>query len=146
MDFSYNKILVAVDGSEYAEHTYRKGIDLAQRNNAELIIIHVFDVRYYPSDYASLKKSAEKEGIRLLEEYKKEAEKHEGIKKVDTILKHGSPKVLVNQAAEEIGADLILVGASGLYAVEQILLGSVTESIIRNAKTDVLVVRKPENL
>lgn len=146
MDFSYERILVAVDGSKYAEHTYRKGVELAKRNNAELHIIHVFDVRYYPSDYSALKKRAEEEGIKLLNRYKEEAEKHEGIKKVETILKKGSPKVLVSKTAEEIDADLILAGASGLYAVEQILLGSVTESIIRNAKCDVLVVRKPKDI
>lgn len=145
MDFSYNRILVAVDGSEYAEHTFRKGVELAKRNQAELHIIHVFDFRYYPSDYSALMKRAEDDGNRMLNRYKEEAEQHEGIKTVETILKKGSPKVLVGKTAEEIEADLILVGASGLYAVEQILLGSVTESIIRHAKCDVLVVRKPEN-
>jgi len=146
MDFSYGRILVAVDGSEYAEHTFRKGVELAKRNKAELFIIHVFDVRYYPSDYSALKKKAEEEGIKLLNRYKVEAEKNEEIPKVGTILKKGSPKVLVSKTADEIDADLILAGASGLYAVEQILLGSVTESIIRSAKCDVLVVRKPKNL
>jgi|SRR5690625_2904435 len=146
MEHSYERILVAVDGSKYAEWTFKKGLEMAKRNNAELHIVHVFDVRYYPSAYSSMKKKAEEEGIELLKRYKERAEEHEGIVKVETILKHGSPKVLVSKTAEEIDADIILCGASGLYAVEQFLLGSVTESIIRTAKCDVLVVRKPENI
>lgn len=145
MTSTYEKILVAVDGSEYAEWTFKKGIEMAKRNKAELHILHVFDVRYYPSEYASIKRRAEQEGIELLKRYKEEAEKQDLVK-VETILKFGSPKVLVSKSAEDIGADLILCGASGLYAVEQVLLGSVTESIIRNAKCDVLVVRRPKDI
>lgn len=145
MTSTYKKILVAVDGSEYAEWTFNKGIEMAERNKAELHILHVFDVRYYPSQNAAIKKRAEQDGIELLKRYKEEAEKH-NLVKVDTILKFGSPKVLVSKTAEDIEADLILCGASGLYAVEQILLGSVTESIIRHAKCDVLVVRRPKDI
>lgn len=145
MDLPYKRILVAVDGSEYARWTFKKGIEMAKHNKAELHIVHVFDVRYYPSDYASLKTKAENEGTELLKRYKEEAEQHD-ISKVNTILQFGSPKVLVVKTAEEIEADIILCGASGLYAVEEVLLGSVTESIVRSAKCDVLVVKRPDNI
>jgi nucleotide-binding universal stress UspA family protein len=146
MNSSYNRILVAVDGSKYAEWTFRKGIEMAKRNKAELHILYVFDVRYYPSDNAALKKRAENDGIELLNRYKEEVESHHDVEKVETILKFGSPKVLVTKTAEDIEADLILCGASGLNAVEQILLGGVTESIVRNAGCDVLVVKRPKNI
>src|SRR5690625_2941346 len=108
MSTTYKRILVAVDGSDYAEWTFRKGIEMAKRNKAELHILHVFDVRYYRSDNAAVKKRAEREGIDLLKRYKEEAEKHEGIVKVETILEFGSPKVLVSRTAENNEADLIL--------------------------------------
>ncbi|EPC76844.1 Putative universal stress protein, partial [Lacticaseibacillus paracasei subsp. paracasei Lpp71] len=37
--------------------------------------------------------------------------------------------------------DLIMIGATGLNAVERLLIGSVTEYVTRNALCDVLVVR-----
>ena len=43
--------------------------------------------------------------------------------------------------AAKVGADLIVVGASGAGAVERLLLGSVSESVVRNADRPVLVVR-----
>ena len=42
---------------------------------------------------------------------------------------------------KELGTDLIMIGATGLNAVERLLIGSVTEYVTRTADYDVLVVR-----
>ncbi len=47
--------------------------------------------------------------------------------------------------AEEIGADVIVVGSHGRGAIERLLLGSVSEQVVRHAPCPVLVVRpKPD--
>ena len=57
-------------------------------------------------------------------------------------IEYGSPKIKVpRDIAENFRADLIVCGATGLNAVERFLIGSVSESITRHAKCDVLVVR-----
>ena len=54
----------------------------------------------------------------------------------------GSPKVIVaKQIPESENIDLIMLGATGLNAVERIFVGSVSEYVIRHARCDVMVVR-----
>jgi nucleotide-binding universal stress UspA family protein len=53
----------------------------------------------------------------------------------------GSPSVAIVTAAEEIGADLIIVGTRGKTGLKRVLLGSVAEAVVRLAGCSVLVVR-----
>ncbi|HLQ74111.1 MAG TPA: universal stress protein [Bacillota bacterium] len=140
MDISYNTILIAIDGSDQSFFAFDKAVAMAKLNDAELHVVHVYDVRVYPSEYSSIIKRAESDGRDMLRKFCKRAEE-QGVK-AKSILKRGSPKVVISKhVAVDVGADLIVAGASGLYAVEQRLLGSVTDSIVRTAKCDVLVVR-----
>lgn len=60
--------------------------------------------------------------------------------KVDEELREGDPREQVTRAAEECGADLIVVGARGLGAFKGWLLGSVSTAVVREAECPVLVV------
>ena len=51
------------------------------------------------------------------------------------------PFVSPKDLAKKFEADLIICGATGMNAVERFLIGSVSESITRYAKCDVLVIR-----
>ena len=53
----------------------------------------------------------------------------------------GSPAEVLVRDAEEHESDLVVVGARGLAAVERILLGSVSESVLRHAGCPVLIAR-----
>ncbi|MFP9068907.1 universal stress protein, partial [Enterococcus faecalis] len=54
----------------------------------------------------------------------------------------GSPKqIIAREIPEDNQVDLIMLGATGLNAVERLFIGSVSEYVIRNAACDVLVVR-----
>ena len=48
---------------------------------------------------------------------------------------------LITGVAEEIGADLIVVGSRGLGGLKRALMGSVSESVVRHAHCPVLVMR-----
>lgn len=77
----------------------------------------------------------------LLADYKKYAEER-GVKEVKTIIDYGSPKIQIAfKLSKENNIDLIMIGATGLNAVERLFIGSVSEYVIRNANCDVLVVR-----
>lgn len=140
----FEKIIIAVDGSKAAEKAFKKAIEIAKRNDAELILAHVVDTRTFATAEAydkSLSKRAENYAKDLLNEYVATA-KDEGLEKVDLVIKYGSPKVAIaKEIAPENNADLIIVGATGLNAVERFLIGSVSESIVRHSKCDVLIVR-----
>ncbi|MFL2061740.1 universal stress protein [Marinilactibacillus psychrotolerans] len=140
----YRRILVAIDGSKEAEKAFRKAVEVAKRNNAALILAHVIDTRAYQSFStfdASIADNARQEAENTLKEYK-EYTKNEGLSEVKIILEFGSPKVIVaKQIPESENIDLIMLGATGLNAVERIFVGSVSEYVIRHAHCDVMVVR-----
>ncbi|MEZ5941966.1 MAG: universal stress protein [Planctomycetaceae bacterium] len=63
---------------------------------------------------------------------------------VQTELLDGHPTKEVVEAADRLGADLIVVGARGQSAVSRFFLGSVSDGIAKNAHCSVLVVRRDE--
>ncbi len=144
MTLKYSRIVNAVDGSKASEHAFQKAVQIAKRNNATLILAHVIDTRTFATAEAydkSLSERAEKYAKDLLNEYVENA-KEVGVEKVQLVIKYGSPKVAIaKEIAPEHDADLIIVGATGLNAVERFLIGSVSESVSRYAKCDVLIIR-----
>ena len=77
----------------------------------------------------------------MLEEHQEEA-KQAGVEQVTTVLEFGSPRQKIpKEIAKKYDIDLILTGATGLNAVERVMLGSVSEAITRTAPCDVLIVR-----
>ena len=43
----YNTILIPLDGSKVSEYAFEKGIDVAVRNDAKLVLTHIVDIRTY---------------------------------------------------------------------------------------------------
>lgn len=145
MSLTYNRILVAVDGSKEAERAFNKAIEVAKRNDAHLVITHVVDTRTFATVEAydrTIAERAENFAEELLNGYEKSA-KEAGVSDVESIIEFGSPKVkIAKEIAPENDVDLIICGATGLNAVERFFMGSVSEHITRYAQCDVLIVRQ----
>lgn len=76
-----------------------------------------------------------------LADYESNAKKA-GLNNVTSVVEYGSPKqIIAREIPEDNQVDLIMLGATGLNAVERLFIGSVSEYVIRNAACDVLVVR-----
>jgi universal stress protein A len=58
-----------------------------------------------------------------------------------TLLRTGDARDVINQAAKELGADLIVMGTHGRRGVSRMLMGSVAETVVRSAPCPVLTVR-----
>src|SRR5699024_2215835 len=119
-------ILVALDGSEQAKKAFTKAIEVAKRNHAVLVLAHVIDTRAYQSFSTfdgTIADNARVEAKNTLQDYKAHAEK-EGVEEVKIVLEYGSPKVMIaKQIPEAEQIDLIMLGATGLNAVERIFVG-----------------------
>ena len=144
----YKSIVVAVDGSKEAEYAFKKSVDVAKRNaGSTLNLVNVIDTRSFAAIEAydrSIAERAQTFSEELLNGYKKEAEAA-GLENVNIVIEYGSPKnIITKELSKVVEADLIICGATGLNAVERFLIGSVSESIVRTAKCDVLVIRTPE--
>ena len=146
----YRRILVPVDGSEEAELAFKKAVAVAKRNgeDTELHLLHVVDTRAFQnisSFDSSMVEQVTKTAKKTLDEYVDYAKK-QGVDKVSYTIEYGAPKTIIaRDVPEKINADLIMIGATGLNAVERILIGSVTEFVSRAAVYDVMVIRTDLN-
>jgi nucleotide-binding universal stress UspA family protein len=146
----YHHILVPVDGSKEAELAFKKAVAVAKRNgeDTELQLLHVVDTRAFQnisSFDSSMVEQVTKTAKKTLDEYIEYA-KSQGLDKVSYTIEYGSPKTIIaRDVPNKMHADLIMIGATGLNAVERILIGSVTEFVTRTAICDVMVVRTDLN-
>jgi nucleotide-binding universal stress UspA family protein len=144
------KILVATDGSQDAASAARRAAGMARAFGAGLYLIHVVPV----SEPYHMSGSAFEDGPSLYEEdtdrardlLDKQAElvKEAGEGVAKTYLKTGEPDAEVVALAEEMGADLIVVGSRGKSPLRR-PIGSVSSSIAAHAHCPVLVVRDSES-
>ncbi|KRM56621.1 hypothetical protein C5L31_000458 [Secundilactobacillus malefermentans] len=140
----YKNILVPVDGSYEAELAFKKAVAVANRNDASLHLVHVVDTRAFQnisSFDTTMVEQVTDTAKKTLDKYIEEA-KANGIDNVDYSIEYGAPKsIIANDIPKYLDIDLIMIGATGLNAVERLLIGSVTEYVTRTAICDVLVVR-----
>lgn len=143
----YQHIQVSVDGSKEADLAFSKAVAIAKRNGAILDILHVIDTRSFQnvsSFDSAMVEQVSNDAKKRMEEYKSRAIKA-GIKDVHYSIEFGSPKTIIaRDFPKKHDIDLIVVGATGLNAVERLLIGSVTEYVTRTANYDVLVCRTQE--
>lgn len=136
----YKQIIVAVDFSEPSKVALARAIKLATATGAALTIVSVIDnrsttsVATYDFKYAEQLKG---ELMKELEQAKAQAEA-QGVQDVRIIVEVGSPKVILTSFEE---ADVIVCGATGLNATERLFIGSISETVVRRATCDVLIVR-----
>ncbi len=146
MKANYHRILVPMDGSKESEAALTRAIELTLDAGDEgiLSILNVIDTRAFQNVASfddTMVEAVSDETRKSLEKYKAQAIEA-GVKNVDYLIEYGSTKSLIaKDVPNEVNADLIVIGATGLNAVERLVIGSVTEFVTRSAKVDVLVVR-----
>ena len=145
MENKYSKILVAVDGSKQAEWAFKNAVAIARRNeDAELYIASVIDATIATSGLSDpyIFNSFYKRTKELVDSYA-DAAKEAGLTKVFGIVEQGIPKIVLSEdIVDEKGIDLVVCGSSGLTGFKRMLMGSVSEGIVRYAKSDVIVIKQ----
>ncbi|MCB1867813.1 MAG: universal stress protein [Gammaproteobacteria bacterium] len=140
---NYRNVLVAVDFSEESKAVVKKAFEIAARNQASLILLHV--VEYASSMYAgdiplpedlNLDRDLAEQAVLKLKALANE----NGIPEAAQYVEIGIPKREIVRLAEEHEADLIVVGSHGRHGL-QLLLGSTANGVLHQAKCDVLAVR-----
>lgn len=138
----FKKILIATDGSECNRAAINEAIRIAKDLGSVLVAVYVVDLGVLNSAalgegedfvFCSLKAEAAK-ALKQLKEMV------DGIE-VETHLLQGKPAAAITDFAAKNGIDLIVVGARGKSSMEELLLGSVADRVIRTASCPVLVVK-----
>lgn len=135
-------ILVPVDGSQYMERNITYACYVAKSMRSKLTLVHIVTVPTVtePGLVIDLK-PFEEAGSKIVEKAKKIA-KDQGIEAdTKTGTTYGNPAHEIIRAAEEGKFDLIVIGAKGHSLLRNLMIGSVTDTVVRNARCPVLVVR-----
>jgi len=148
---SIKKIILATDFSDASREAAYHALLLAQTYKAELKALHVFDISAWniPAQYY-LKPGFEgfvdsiEETRKRGKDALKELAKSFGIK-VETTFTEGDPGHEIIRVAEELNADLIVLGSHGYTGWKRFTLGSVAEFVVRHAPCPVFTVRPKEN-
>ena len=143
------KILCTVDYSEASERALNNAIKIARTFKSELQVINVFetmDIRYsprYKADFEEENKRIELENKKRFNEFL-ESFNFTDIDYRAEILR-GMPDREILDFVNRNHVDLLFMGATGKTFMQRILLGSVTEKVVRELPAS-MVVTKTENI
>ena len=152
------RILLATDGSAEAELAARTAVDLAQKTDSELHVVHVVDIAptalLYPEATdpegieipdpildEDIRRLADKRGREMLDE-ELELVRSAGGTVAKAHMTMGEADREIVHLAEDLGSCLIVMGSRGRGGIRRALMGSVSDSVVRHAHCPVLVVRE----
>ncbi len=139
------KLLLATDLSEASSSATEEAFELALRLGASLLIVSVIDPGslLLPGGRFRARVDQVRERREQLAQELVERGRRDGLV-VSFLIWTGDPGDMIVSAAEAERVDMVLVGSHGRGAVGRLLLGSVSEHVVRNAPCPVLVCRPRE--
>ena len=145
----FSRIVVGTDGSETAAEAVRQATELAKLSGARLDIVSAFEpvpqqrvkseAREAPGDVQY--EISPREDVNLILDAATGEAKKAGIEEVQAHAREGEPADAILDVAEEINADLIVVGNKGMTGARRFLLGSVPNKVSHHAPCSVIIVR-----
>lgn len=136
----FERILLAVDGSEPSHRATSVAADLARRIKAEIVVVHVKEREITWAGGADLETPREAQDlvddtVRALKDggVSARGEVHSSV--------FGRAARVILEAANDAGADVIVMGSRGLSDMAGLVMGSVTHKILHLAHCPVMVVR-----
>jgi nucleotide-binding universal stress UspA family protein len=140
------RILVPHDFSETAQCALDYALDLAEKFEARLTIVHTYEVPILsypegPAITAEMIQQVQSAAKTALDGLVSRTQRPDV--GVDGILRQGSAWSEIIAAATEAKADLIVIGTHGRRGLSRALLGSVAEKVVRGASCPVLTVHGP---
>jgi nucleotide-binding universal stress UspA family protein len=154
----FKNVLVPLDGSEHSSRALETAIQIAKKFDAKITLIHVYSVAatpvimpepatltpsgvpiMTPAEVTKLVEAAREVGREILTAGKQKVES-ESIE-VETILEEGNTVREIVKFAKEAKFDLIIMGVRGIGRLRELLVGSVSEGVIKQAPCPVLVVK-----
>lgn len=120
----YEKILVATDGSSTADRAVERGLDVAARLGSSTVLLTVAPPR---KGAAVLEATLASHATRT--------------QPIETLTQDGDPASVILDVADEIGADLVVVGNKGMQGPRRFFLSSTPNKVAHHAACAVLIVK-----
>lgn len=135
-DVAVERMVMPVDFSELSTGAYDEALDLASAYGASLDLIHVALSGAAGADAEVAEQRSELEG-------RVEKAGARGVSATFHVEIGSEPAETICRYVQETGADLVVMPAHGYHGFSRLVLGSVTEEVIRDSRAPVLVL-KPE--
>ena len=137
------KIIVADDGSAFAQKAVDKAVELAKKEESEIICVNVVEdwcpIGLTEIDCTVVRELQMKEANILIanaaDKFKKAAVN------ARVIIETGSPAEMIIEVAKREGADMIIAASHGKHGAKKFALGSVTARLIEHSPVPVLVMK-----
>ena len=141
------KVLVPLDGSDFAEHALESVYELVQAEDVMVRLVRVSELAVYPSTmYGAASYEAVDAYMAAIqaesEDYlkNKSAEFEDRPGSVSWEVRDGTTSAAILEAAKEFDADLIAMSTHGRTGFRRFLMGSVAEQVLREAGIPVMMV------
>ncbi|MDJ0866670.1 MAG: universal stress protein [Myxococcota bacterium] len=148
MTIDVRTILVPLDFSAHADAILEWAAHLAEEHASRLVLLHAYHLpvdfqqlegAYLPPDFwANVKTDAEEN----LERYARPL-RQRGLE-VEIAVREGYPATVIEDEAETLHADLVVIGTRGHGGLKHLLLGSIAERVVQKAPCPVLTVKTPD--
>lgn len=139
----YERILIPTDGSEGATVAAGQAVELAYRFEAALHAIYVIDTETgMDTDIEGVFEAFEEAGRKAVDSVIDLAD-NAGVESVVAEVAQGRPPEVILAYADEHDIDMIVMGTHGRTGIDRLLLGSVTEEVVRKSPVPVLTVSMP---
>ena len=147
----FDKVMVAVDGSEHALRAVDAAAVIAQRCGSEFIVLTVLESSKLPQDvrqFAESEHMTERPmalanrlvGEPIASQAAMRAAK-KGVKNVTQLIEDGDAAKEILQVAKAMSVDLIVVGSRGLGTIRGLLLGSVSHKVMNLSECPCMTVK-----
>jgi universal stress protein A len=143
---AYQHILLTADFSDESGHVVERAISLREAYGARLSVLHVIEPLSFayggdiPMDFSGIQEEIQKQAKTQLTELCEPL----GVKEEDRHLIVGRAETEIHNLAEDVGADLIVIGSHGRHGLA-LLMGSTANGVLHGAKCDVMAVRVEES-
>jgi nucleotide-binding universal stress UspA family protein len=144
------RILCPIDYSDASRHALQHAAALARWYDATLVALHAVNPVYFPPAMVTSPELARATlaadfGPRELEEQLRSwlADLGPGLKGTDALVVQGDPIATIIARAQSLPADLIVLGTHGHGGFDHLVLGSITEKVLRKASCPVMTVPPP---
>ena len=142
------QIMIGIDGSEAALHAVRHGLSLRQAGlDAAITLVQVQPeatlLELVTSDTDAIAGAAQGAARHLMEPAAALLEAAGAPYEMEVVL--GEPRIMLPEMAENLDADLVIVGARGMGSLKGSLLGSVSQALVHMCTKPVMVVKLPSD-
>jgi universal stress protein A len=139
------KILCPIDHSDCSKEALKYAVSFAMKDDAKLYLLHVIDIRSFDESIDAMSKQIpDDETLKQLKTKLLDCipEEIRSGMDVEAIVVQGIPFAEIIHIARDNNVDMIVIGSHGRTGIAHIMLGSVSEKVVRKAPCPVLTVRQ----